>query len=227
MSLDRVGHPVRSCYPASGEPYFDRLRHATPFQDTVRVDRVPIVADGVIASAGFGSLEARRLDHRIDTFGYRLVEPDGRRMLPELLDRFGVRGPAVGQLQRAGFLERDGRIVGLDEVSEPRPGQRFAFIMDTRLCDAVFELADRADLLVVESTFLDEDAVLAQEYRHLTAGQAGRVAEECGVRRLVLTHFSQRYPDPKRFADQAAAWFGGEIIVAEDLMRVAVPRRAG
>gem|GEM_PF-5403722 len=45
-------------------------------------------------------------------------------------------------------------------MSEPRAGQKFAFIMDTRLCDAAFELADGADMLVCESTFADADAAM-------------------------------------------------------------------
>jgi ribonuclease Z len=45
------------------------------------------------------------------------------------------------------------------------------------------------------------------------------------VRRLVLTHFSQRYEDPIVFAAEAARHFDGDIVVAEDLMRVAVPPR--
>jgi ribonuclease Z len=115
--------------------------------------------------------------------------------------------------------------VRVEEVSVPRPGQRFAFVMDTRLCDAVFTLADGADLLVVEATFLDEDAGLADQYGHLTARQAGRVAAQCGVRRLVLTHFSQRYRDPARFAEEVRAVFDGDVVVAEDLQVVPVPRR--
>jgi ribonuclease Z len=42
----------------------------------------------------------------------------------------------------------------------------------------------------------------------------------------VLTHFSQRYPDPSRFADEAAAVFDGDLVVAADLGTVPVPRRA-
>jgi ribonuclease Z len=98
--------------------------------------------------------------------------------------------------------------------------------MDTRLCDGVMALADGADLLVIESTFLDEDAGLAERYGHLTARQAGTVAAECGVRRLVLAHFSQRYADPARFGAEAAAAFGGEVVVAADLDRIPVPARS-
>ena len=99
--------------------------------------------------------------------------------------------------------------------------------MDTRLCDGVYALADGVDLLVIESTFLSEEAALAAEYGHLTAAQAGQVAQACGVRRLVLTHFSERYSfaDEPRFVEEAAKAFGGEIVTARDLTRVPVPRR--
>ncbi|TQN42513.1 RNAse Z [Blastococcus colisei] len=224
-SLDRVPGPVRAYYPSSGQQFFDRLRHASVFHDAVDVREEPVVGDGPVATGGFGTLEARRLDHSVDAFGYRLVEPDGRRMLPELLARHGIAGPDVGRLQREDVLEADGRAVRLEEVSAPRRGQQFAFIMDTRLCGAVFALAENADLLVIESTFLSEDADLAGAYGHLTARQAATVAEECGVRRLVLTHFSQRYGDPGRFRDEAAAVFGGDVVVAHDLQTVPVPRR--
>ena len=53
---------------------------------------------------------------------------------------------------------------------------------------------------------------------------AGRVAAECRVRTLVLTHFSQRYPDPAAFATQARRHFAGDLVLAEDLMRVPIRR---
>lgn len=98
--------------------------------------------------------------------------------------------------------------------------------MDTRLCDGVHALAEGCDMLVIESTFLDEDERLAKDHGHLTAGQAARVAAEAGVRHLVLTHFSQRYDDPDVFGTQArAAGFEGELTVAQDLTRIPVPTR--
>jgi ribonuclease Z len=148
-------------------------------------------------------------------------------MLPERLAERGVAGPDVGRLQREGALDVDGRTVRLADVSASRRGQRFAFVMDTRLCEAVYALADGVDLLVIESTFLTEDEVLARTYGHLTARQAASVAADCGVRRLVLTHFSQRYTDPARIAAEAAEVFGGEVVVAEDLARIPLPSRRG
>jgi ribonuclease Z len=186
-----------------------------------------VSGDGVIATTPAFRLEARALSHLVPTVGYRLVEPDGRRMLPDALAARGVTGPDIGRLQREGRLTVGGQLVTLEEVSEPRRGQRFAFVMDTRLCDAAFELADGADMLVCEATFADADAGLARDYGHLTAGQAGRIAAEAGARLLVLTHFSQRYEfwTAGQLRQDAAAAFGGEIVVAQDLDRITVPKR--
>ncbi|MFI8290005.1 ribonuclease Z [Streptomyces sp. ms191] len=222
INLDQVPHPVAAHYPASGQRYFDRLRHATAYRETVSLTEVPVLADGPLAVTEGYTLDACKLSHPVESYGYRLTEPDGRRLLPARLAEHGIKGPDVGRLQREGVL--DG--VTLEEVSEVRRGQRFAFVMDTRLCDGVHTLAEGADMLVIESTFLDEDVRLATDHGHLTAGQAARVAREAGVRHLVLTHFSQRYHDPADFERQArAAGFEGELSIAQDLMRVPLPKR--
>ncbi|PZH14666.1 ribonuclease Z [Streptomyces sp. NTH33] len=222
INLDRVPHEITAHYPRSGQRFFDRLRYATAYRETVRLTEVPVDADGVLATTPAYTLEARRLSHPVEAYGYRLVEPDGRRMLPDRLAAHGIEGPDVGRLQREGSLNG----VSLEAVSEVRRGQRFAFVMDTRLCDGVHALAEGCDLLVIESTFLDEDERLAVEYGHLTAGQAARAARDAGVRHLVLTHFSQRYDDAEEFERQArTAGFEGELTVARDLLRVPVPKR--
>ena len=226
LSLDGVRHPVHAHYPASGQEYFTRLRHASVFHETAEIHECPVAVEGTIAEGPFGELRAKRLEHPVESFGYQLVEPGGRRMLPEALARFGITGSEVGQLQREGSLRVGARTVSLDQVSVMRQGQRFAFVMDTRLCDAVFDLAERADMLVIESTFLDAEAALAEKYGHLTARQAARVAAECRARKLVLTHFSQRYDDSMKFYEEAAEVFGGDIVVAEDLSRVSMPTRS-
>ncbi|MGW6689887.1 ribonuclease Z [Streptomyces sp. NPDC054961] len=222
INLDRVPHPVTAHYPASGQKFFDRLRYATAYRETVPLAEEPVAGDGILARTDAYTLDAVRLSHPVESFGYRITEPDGRRIRPELLALHGIKGPDVGRIQREGRLGE----VTLEEVSEPRPGQRFAFVMDTRLCEGVDALAEGCDMLVIESTFLDEDVQLATDHGHLTAGQAARVARDAGVRHLVLTHFSQRYTDPAEFERQArAAGFEGELTIAADLLRVPVPKR--
>ncbi|MGP4026778.1 ribonuclease Z [Actinomadura sp. 3N407] len=230
IARDGVGHPVDAAFPASGERYWERLRNAAVFRDTDVIRERPVSGERMAldtADAPF-TLVARRLSHPVEAYGYRLEESGGRTMLPAELAARGVRGPLVRRLQEDGQVTApDGRTVTLEECSVPRPGQKFAFVMDTRLCDGVRELADGVDMLVIESTFLHEDAALAAEYGHLTSVQAATVAAEAGVRHLVLTHFSERYrvEDETRFVDEASAVFNGDITLVHDLDRIPMPPR--
>lgn len=216
MALDRVEHPVRLHYPASGEDIiWGLVAVASPGID---LRLYPHEEAGTIAPG----LEVRPLLHRIGTFGYRLAEPDGHSLVPERLAAAGITGPDVGRLQHDGRL----RGVRLEDVSVPRPGQRFAFVMDTAPCVGADELAEGADMLVAESTFSDDDVDLAKLHRHLTAGQAGALAAAGGVRTLVLTHFSARYGDVSLLAEQARARAGeATVVAANDLDRIPFPRR--
>lgn len=227
LSLDQVSHVVEVCYPADGREMFGRLRRAAIFRDVVRLLERPVDREGTIAVTPHFRLEAQSLSHGVPSIGYRLVEPDGRRMLPDKLASCGIAGLDIRHLQQQGHIVARGRQVTIEQVSEPRRGQRFAFIMDTRLCDNAFALAEAADMVVCESTYLQVDASLAKSYGHLTAAQAGRIAAESNAQILVLSHFSARYADSdsQRFTDEAAAVFGGQLIVAQDLIRIPLPRR--
>jgi ribonuclease Z len=216
MALDGVAHPVDLHYPASGEEVVKALVSVSSPGIDLRLH--PHAEAGPIAPG----LEVRPLHHRIETYGYRLVELDGRTLLPEKLATSGISGPDVGRLQREGKLGG----VNLEDVSVPRPGQRFAFVMDTAPCAGAEELADGADMLVAESTFDDDEAELAAQYRHLTAGQAGALAAAGGVGLLVLTHFSSRYVDVGPLEEQARAQAGGAVVqAANDFDRIGFPKR--
>lgn len=223
MGLDGRERPVGVHFPADSQETFDNLRHATLGRRTTPVEAVPC-GEGVVREGPPLQLTGRRLDHPVPTLGWRLEEPAGRTMLPERLEAAGVQGADIGRLQQEGSVVTPGGTVRLEEVSAPRRGQVFALVMDTRLCDAAVELAAGADLLVCESTFLAEDQDLARDYGHMTSAQAAWLAREAGVGTLVLSHFSQRYPDADRFEEDAAAIFP-DVVVAEDLDVVPVPGR--
>jgi len=224
VALDGGRLPLPVHFPASGREHFDRLRLASAGQENVPVTAYPTTGRTWLTVGPF-TLRSAPLRHRVDALGWRVDEPDGRRMLPERLEALGVAGPDVGRLQGEGSFTVEGRTVTLDEVSMPRHGQSMAFVMDTAWCDEAVELADGVDLLVCEATFLSAEQDMATRWGHLTAREAGRLAAAAGARRLVLTHFSRRYSDVQPFADEAGAEFGGDVIVAADLDRIAVPAR--
>lgn len=224
ISLDEVAHPVHVHYPASGQKYFNRLRHASIFHDRSNIVPTPTHGPGVIGEVDAFRIETMRLVHGAESWGYRIVEPDSHKMLPEKLRALGVHGRDIGRIQRDGQVEVDGRIIRREDVSEPRPGQVFAFVMDTRLCDNAFALAQGADLLVCESTYLSSEEKEAGARGHMTAAQAARIAKESGARRLVLTHFSQRYPSTQPFLEEAKA-IHDDVVAASDGDVIPMPKR--
>jgi ribonuclease Z len=216
--------PLPIFFPGDGREYFERLRTATIFNDESNLDPRPIDQAGVQGSLGALQLTAVALEHRVTTYGYRLQEPDGLTVLPERLTEYGISGPDVGRLMSEGHIQTANGIVTRDQVTALKRGQSMAFVMDTVLCDGATELAADVDLLVCESTYLDEHAELAATYKHMTARQAGELAAAAGARRLVLTHFSARYGDTQVLGDEASR-FHDDVVVAEDLVPVAVPPR--
>jgi ribonuclease Z len=224
ISLDLVPHDVPVHFPASGAVYFERLRGATIYRDHAHITPRPMAVPG-IQDHGPPRLTALPLEHTVESWGYRFEEPARTTLDPERLAEAGVRGPAIGRLQRDGHVMVGARRVSIEEMGTPVPGASFAFVMDTRLCPSAVELARGVDLLVAESTYLESEREEARERGHMTAGDAGRLAREAGARQLLLTHFSQRHPTTAPFLAEAAVEFP-RVAVASDLARVPVPRFA-
>ncbi len=225
FALDRRSDAVDLYFPAGGVRYVERLRRAAVFDDWPGLRLHPLAPGDATIERGSLRLVTAPLEHSVETLGWRVEEHDSRHLLRHRLAALRIQGPDVGRLVRRGALDLPGGRVSIDEVSVPRAGQRFAFIMDTAPCDAALGLAERADMVVCESTFLDADAHLARRYRHLTARDAAWIASEARARCLVLSHFSQRYVDDRAFEEEAAAVFP-DVVVARDLMTVAVPARS-
>ena len=209
-------------YPGDGQAYFDRLRQATIFHDSSRVEERPVTEPGVQATLGNLTLTALALKHRDTTFGYRLDEPDGLAVDSERLAEAGIAGPDVGVLLKQGWFDGPNGRVEAADVTVTKEGQSMAFIMDTMPCDSILDLARDVDLMVCESTYLHDDRELAEKYMHMTARQAAEYATEAGARRLVLTHFSARYPDSQVYGDEAANYHD-DVVVADELSTTSFP----
>ncbi len=78
-------------------------------------------------------------------------------------------------------------------MGEERPGRAIAITGDTAPCQATVAAAADADLLVHDSSFMNEDAGRAVETGHSTAADAARIAAEANVKMLALVHISSRY----------------------------------
>ncbi|MFN2277574.1 MAG: ribonuclease Z [Candidatus Promineifilaceae bacterium] len=142
-------------------------------------------------------LTAFPVDHRgPDCFGYLFEEKAHRPFLPERALELGVPfGPERKQLVRGeAVVLADGRTIQPDDVLGPSiPGTRYVHIGDVGRTDNLLEVCRDASTLVIESTYLEEEADMAQQFGHMTAAKAARLAQDAGVKTLILTHLSRRY----------------------------------
>lgn len=170
-------------------------------------------------------VSACELDHRIFALGYRVDErPRPGRFNVERARSMSVpEGPLWGRLQAGEDVQlEDGRVIRPSDVLGPeRPGKSVAYCLDTRPCAMSIELARGVDLLIHEATYTEEFAQEAREYGHSTAAQAARTARDAGAQRLLITHFSTRFPDPGPLLAEACAIFPNTVL-AEDLVEIEV-----
>lgn len=218
LNLDKVNHPIHCYYPASGKKYFDRLRYGTIYHETINVVEHPVSEPGLVEDDGKFRIEATFLEHGVQNIGWRITEPDRIKFYPEKLKAAGVRGPMVKELEQKGSVGN----IRLEDVSWVRKGDSIAIVIDTRFCDQAIDIAKGAKVLLSESTYLEEEIKLARKHFHLTAKQAAMIAQEAGVDKLILTHFSARYQDLTPFLVEAQEIFPN-VEIAEDLKRIDFP----
>jgi ribonuclease Z len=165
-------------------------------------------------------VEAFQLRHNVPSIGFRVVEKDRLRINVVKAKKFGVsEGPEMGKLQHGKDVVVDGKKVSYKDVTYVVSGIKIGYISDTSLCENVFKIAEGADLLICESTYDSSLEQKAEEYFHLTAFQAAMIASKSGAKRLVLTHFSQRYKEIKQILDDAKQAFDN-VSCAHDFMSI-------
>lgn len=149
-----------------------------------------------------------------DSYGYLFEEKSRRPFLPEKAEALNIpQGPWRKALASGEAVTLpDGRVIAPDEVlGDVRPGVRFVHVGDTGETENLVDVCRDADGLVMEATYLEEEAGMARQFSHMTARQAAELARRAGVRQLILTHISRRYRDKEVLAE-AQAVFPGAIV---------------
>lgn len=190
------------------------LRGETPPMPLHLIDVKP----GLLIDEPDFTVSAFPVHHRgRDCYGYVFQEKARRPFLVEKAEALGVpAGPERARLVRGEAITlAGGRVVRPDDVlGEDLPGARVVFTGDIATLDGLAAVAAGAHALVIEATYLDPDAELAQAFGHMTAGQAARFAAEVGVQTLLLTHLSRRYRE-RDVVREAQQYFPGAVVVRD------------
>jgi ribonuclease Z len=180
--------------------------------------RLTEITPGIFFDAEDFTITAFPVSHRgPDCLGYVFEGKPRRPFLSHMADELGVPfGPERSQLVAGKTLTLgDGRTVTPDEVLGPlEHGAKLVVVGDAGRTDDLLEVCRGADMLVIESTYLDEEAGMAKQFSHLTARMGAELAIKAGVKKLVLTHLSRRYREKEVLAEAQSIF--PDVSVARD-----------
>jgi ribonuclease Z len=180
--------------------------------------RLVEIKPGVIFEAEDFTITAFDVSHgRAESLGYIFEEKARRPFLAEKADALGVPfGPERRDLVDGKEITLpDGKRVTPDEVlGDWEKGSKLVIVGDTGKTDNLIEVCQDADAVVIESTYMDEEADMAKQFSHLTARMGAELAIKAGVKKLILTHISRRYRGKDMLAEAQSIF--PNTVVARD-----------
>lgn len=185
-----------------------------------------VLTEGVFFDAPDFTVSSFPVQHRSpDCLAYLFEEKSRRPFLAEKAEELGIpNGPMRHELVNGHSVTlADGSVITPEMVmGELRRGTRLAAFGDVGETDSLVERLQGVDGLVIESTYLEEEAEMAKHFAHLTAKQAAELAIKVGAKQLILTHLSRRYRDKDVLAEAQSIF--PAAIVARDFDSFTVKR---
>ena len=160
------------------------------------------------------------LNHTTPCIGYRFVEKDRYRVNMAKLRKLKIpEGRHLQPLQAGNPILYKGKKVLAEEVTTLVSGKVIAYALDSRMCNGLVSLAQDADIFICEASYAHDLESKAEKHAHMTARQAAEAAGMANAKKLVLTHFSQRYASIALLCDEAQEIFNNTVC-AEDFMKI-------
>ncbi|MFA7707350.1 MAG: ribonuclease Z [Candidatus Pacearchaeota archaeon] len=114
------------------------------------------------------------------------------------------------------------KLIKYKDLTYKQTGKKISFIFDTGVCKNANNLAKDSDLAIIDSTYDENETKLAEEYGHLAVKQAGEIARKSKVKKLILTHISQRYENKSAELEKQAKKYFSNVSIAKDFMTLEI-----
>jgi ribonuclease Z len=219
LNLDNITHVLHIYYPAKDHVFLERLIDCTIYRKRIKIKLHPIDRYGVVEETDKYKISTHKLDHRVETFGWRITEKSKKRFDKEKVNKLGLKGKEFKDFLDNGYTKINDVHYNIADYTYDTDEVTFAYVADTRWCAGAIECAHNARLLLCESTYMEADKHLAYDHCHLTTKQAAEIAMIAKAKQLVITHFSPRYLNIKSLQEEAQETFHNTI-AAKDGLRI-------
>lgn len=162
-------------------------------------------------------LEAKPMTHGTPCNAYSFVKKGQIRVDKNKLKKYKIpSGPLLSKLKQGKNINYKGKTYKAKDLTYMQDSKKICFVLDTTINKNIISFAKNSNLLVIESAYMNELKDLAKKHKHLTAKQAAEIAKKAKVKKLILTHLSQRYEkDPKKVLNEAKKVFKNSFLVKD------------
>lgn len=163
-------------------------------------------------------VETIRLNHRIPCMGFLFREKKTYfKVRKEMIEAHSIPVEAIAGIKEGNdFTDAVGNVIPNREITyPPRNPRSFAYCSDTLFDAHVEKKVNGVTMLYHEATFLHDLLDRAVETFHTTALQAGKLAKNAGVEKLLIGHFSARYRELELFLKEARTEFPNTYLAVE------------
>lgn len=169
-------------------------------------------------------LMAFPLNHRVETYGFIIREKIPQfNVRKDAIEKYGLSLSEIGTLKRGEDVVREDGVIPHSEAAYlPYDPRSYAYCSDTAPFPELARWVKGVSLLYHEATFPAEMSEMAARTFHSTTLQAAQCAIDAGVGRLIVGHYSSRFPDVKFYLDELRSVFP-ETDLAHDGDVVEIP----
>ncbi len=156
----------------------------------------PLKSAGRIVDENKFTVDCFSVQHRIECWGFVFKQKKKPRSIdPDRVKSYEIPAAFYEKLQRGeDYTTKKGTIIPNEEVTTANaPAKSYAYCADTIFDESLAEKVKGVDLLYHETTYLKEATDKAAARYHCTTVQAGTIAKNAGVKKLLIGHFSSRY----------------------------------
>lgn len=164
------------------------------------------------------SVRAFPLSHRVPCCGFVFSEkPTAPHIRREMIDFYNIPFSQINRIKNGeDYLTEDGVVIPNSRLTIPAaPPRKYAYCSDTMFNPNNVQYLRDVDVMFHEATFADEHLARAKQTYHSTARQAAEMAKLCGVKQLLIGHYSARYVNEQVLLDEASEVFPHTILVNE------------
>jgi len=181
------------------------------------------VSKGKVIDGKDFCIEALPMNHTKPTNAYSLTIKDRLRLRKNVLKKLKLpNSPMLAKLQEGKNITYKGGKIKAKSVTYLEKGKKITIVMDTAPNNNAIKLAKNSDILISEASFIEEQRDKAIKYKHLTVKQAATIAKKAKVKKLILTHNSQRYEKSTKQIVQEAKKIFKNTILANDFDKIIV-----